>query len=338
MHFFLTGHTGFKGAWLTILLTQAGHKVSGLALDPEPGSLFDRTGLAELLSDDHRGDIRNASLVAAALHDSAPDIVVHLAAQPLVRRSLTEPRLTVETNVIGTFNVLEGVAHTPSVSAHLVITTDKVYRNVQRTEGYREDEPLGGDDPYSASKAMADILIQSWAHCFDNPPIAIARAGNVIGGGDVGSDRLLPDLIRSFAAAEPALIRYPMAVRPWQHVLDCLNGYLMLVDHVLRYRPECEAWNFGPDPSAFASVSTVSDIAARAWGSGATVRIDDANHPREAGLLTLDSTKARRELGWTDRLSLDESINWTIDWTRAVNAGRSPLDVCLEQVRRFKSL
>jgi CDP-glucose 4,6-dehydratase len=338
MHFFLTGHTGFKGAWLTILLTEAGHRVSGLALDPEPGSLFDRAGLSELVSNDHRGDIRDSSLVGGALADSAPDIVVHLAAQPLVRRSFAEPRLTIETNVNGTFNVLEAVSCTPSVRAHLVITTDKVYRNVDRDEGYREDEPLGGDDPYSASKAMADILIQAWAHSFENPPMAIARAGNVIGGGDVGNDRLLPDLMRSFTASQPALIRYPTAVRPWQHVLDCLNGYLMLVEYLLRYRPQCEAWNFGPDSADFASVSTVSDIAARAWGSGAAVLRDEANHPREAGILTLDSTKSRGELGWTDRLSLEESINWTVEWTRNVEAGHSPLDVCLEQVKRFKSL
>lgn len=336
MHFFITGHTGFKGSWLVTMLTQAGHRVSGVALAPEPGSLFEIAGLANRVHHDARGDIRQPKVVRQALQATMPDVVIHLAAQPLVRESYRNPRLTFESNVNGTFNVLESVSRCESVKAQLLITTDKVYRNVGARAGYREDDSLGGLDPYSASKAMADILIQSWAHSFSCPPTGIARAGNVVGGGDIGQDRLLPDLMRSFGLAQPALVRYPSAVRPWQHVLDCLNGYLLLIEHLLRNNPPVEAWNFGPDPAAFASVDEVSRIAAQAWGPQAVVKVDQAVHPREDELLTLDSSKARDQLGWTDRLSLTDAIDWTVAWTRAVAGGQSPLVQTIADVERFE--
>lgn len=335
MHYLITGHTGFKGAWLTLWLTEQGHTVSGLSLDPEPGSLFLAAGLESRLAHDNRCDIRDAEATAAAVRQAGPEIVMHLAAQPLVRESYRDPRGTIETNVNGTLNVLEAVHRADSVEALLVVTTDKVYRNVDRRDGYREDEPLGGDDPYSASKAMADILVQAWVHSFAGPPTAIARAGNVIGGGDASKDRLLPDLIRAFAAGRPAHIRYPDAVRPWQHVLDCLDGYLLLVE-ALRAGHGAGAWNFGPGPESFATVADVSRLVAQHWGDRAEVLVDDSPQPHEAGLLTLDSTRARSELSWTDRLTLAEAIEWTVDWERAARDGRSPLRTTLDQIEEFQ--
>ncbi|MFZ4497882.1 MAG: CDP-glucose 4,6-dehydratase, partial [Candidatus Nanopelagicales bacterium] len=230
MHYLVTGHTGFKGAWMTMWLTSQGHQVSGLALDPEPGALFETAKLHPLLAHDIRADIRDSANVMDALRVTAPDVVIHLAAQPLVRESYLNPRWTFETNVMGTMNVLEAVQQTPSVKTQLIITTDKVYRNVNQVAGYVEPDPLGGDDPYSASKAMADLLTHSWVTSFGGPPTAVARAGNVIGGGDVCKDRLIPDVIAALASGKAPVLRYPNAVRPWQHVLDCINGYLMLVD------------------------------------------------------------------------------------------------------------
>jgi CDP-glucose 4,6-dehydratase len=338
MHYFVTGHTGFKGAWLVLLLSEAGHTVSGMSLDPESGSLFEVAGLASRMAVDGRGDIRDATAVGQALGAASPDVVVHLAAQPLVRESYRDPRFTIETNVNGTFNVLEAVSRTDSVQAHLVITTDKVYRNVNRVEGYREDESLGGSDPYSASKAMADILIQSWTQSFPGVPTAIARAGNVIGGGDVSKDRLLPDLLRSFAAGTPAVIRYPDAVRPWQHVLDCLDGYLLLIQRLLDRGADAGAWNFGPGPASFATVAEVSALAATCWGEGAEVVVDEAGHPHEAAMLTLDASKARSELGWVDRLTLQDAVGWTVSWQQAVRTGASPLEAALGQVVAFAEI
>ena len=335
MHFFLTGHTGFKGAWLILLLTESGHTVSGLSLDPEPGCLFERASLADRMTWDFRSDIRDATATTAALRQASPDVVIHMAAQPLVRQSYREPRLTIETNVNGTFNILEAVSATESGQAHLVVTTDKVYRNVNRVEGYREDEPLGGDDPYSVSKAMADLLVQSWTRSFPGPPTAVARAGNVIGGGDVSKERLLPDILRSFASGEPVEIRYPNAVRPWQHVLDCLHGYLLLVDSVLS-DGTTDVWNFGPGPD---SLATVADIAARSatlWGPPATVILSTDQHVHEAELLTLDSSKARETLGWRDKLTLEDALVWTVSWTKDVAQGSTPLEVSLDHVRRYE--
>lgn len=315
MHYLITGHTGFKGAWLSLLLAERGHTVSGLALDPLNGALFETADVAAILTSDHRVDIRDAASTAAAIRQTAPDVVIHLAAQPLVRESYRDPRTTIDTNVMGTFNVLEAVAGTASVKAHVVITTDKVYRNVNQVAGYVEGDPLGGADPYSASKAMADILTQSWVTSFPGVPTAIARAGNVIGGGDVSRDRLLVDLLASFAAGTPAPIRYPDSVRPWQHVLDCLEGYLALADALLAGGGLGE-WNFGPGEESFVTVAAVADRAAALWGDGASWERDGGDHPHEAGLLALDSAKAERELGWHNKLPFPLSLEWTVDWQR----------------------
>ena len=334
MHVLVTGHTGFKGAWLTLMLLARGHEVTGLSLDPLAGSLFERADVGALLRADVRGDIRDRRSTAEVIAASAPDAVVHLAAQPLVRESYAHPHVTFETNVMGTLSVLEGIAATSSVRAALMITTDKVYRNTGKTSGYVESDPLGGHDPYSASKAMADLMITSWVDSFGGPPTATARAGNVIGGGDVSPDRLLPDLMRGFAAGESVPLRFPDAVRPWQHVLDCLNGYLMLIDAMLA-GAGVGAWNIGPDPAGFRTVREVAERAAADWGDGAHLREAEGSQPHEAALLTLDAGRARRELGWHDRLSVDDAVRWTVDWTRLVQGGASARDVTRRQIEAF---
>jgi CDP-glucose 4,6-dehydratase len=337
VRYLVTGHTGFKGSWLTLLLTQRGDEVCGIALDPEPGSLFERARLDERLAADMRVDIRDGEATCAAIADAAPDMVIHMAAQPLVRASYADPRWTMETNVMGTLSVLEGVRQTPSVRGAVMVTTDKVYRNVGRLDGYVESDPLGGHDPYSASKAMADLLISSWVDSFGGCPTATARAGNVIGGGDISADRLLPDLIRGFAAGEPVGVRNPQAVRPWQHVLDCLHGYLLLADAVAAGRG-AGAWNFGPDPSGFRTVAETADRAVVAWGAPASWFAIGGEHLHEAALLTLDPTHARQALGWRDRLTFDEAVDWTVKWRRQVDAGESALDVTLDQIAAFDAL
>lgn len=334
MHYLLTGHTGFKGSWLTLLLQQLGHEVSGIALDPEPGSLFSRLELQSTFRRDVRLDIRDKSALAKVMSEIHPDVVIHLAAQPLVRESYRDPIGTFETNALGTVNVLHALSGAPTLQGCLVVTTDKVYRNDGRLVGYLESDPLGGDDPYSASKVMADVAAQSWRVSFPGPPIAIARAGNVIGGGDTARDRLVPDLISAFTAEQPALIRNPSAVRPWQHVLDCLHGYLLLVDHVLKQGMEGE-WNFGPDPAGMRTVEELATIAALTWGDGASWQPDDANHPHEAATLTLDASKARDELNWCDRLDFETAVRWTIDWQRQIASGASPLAVTRQQIETY---
>jgi CDP-glucose 4,6-dehydratase len=337
VHYLVTGHTGFKGAWLALMLAERGHQVSGLALDPLPGSLFERAGVSDVLTYDIRQDVREPGGVQRALTQTAPDAVLHLAAQPLVRESYRDPRGTIETNVMGTLNVLEAVAATPSVRALLVVTTDKVYRNVDQEAGYTENDPLGGHDPYSASKAMADLLTQSWVDSFPGCLTAIARAGNVIGGGDVSPERLLPDLMTGFESGKTVEIRYPDAVRPWQHVLDCLNGYLALTDALLAGRGAGE-WNFGPGREGFVTVAKLADLAAELWGAGAGWAPTPGDHPHEAGLLALDATKAEQELGWRNRLGFADSVAWTVEWYRQVSSGASPAGLTRDQLQRFAAL
>lgn len=337
MKYFITGHTGFKGAWLSLLLNESGHELHGLALDPEPGSLFESARVSSLFKRDSRGDVRDAEFTKAAIDQARPDVVIHLAAQPLVRDSYDRPRWTMETNVMGTLSVLEAVAATPGIKAFVAVTTDKVYRNVSQMTGYTESDALGGHDPYSASKAMADILVSSWVSSFPGTPTAIARAGNVIGGGDVSKDRLLPDLIRAFGSGETADVRFPDAVRPWQHVLDCLHGYLLLVDALLEGHGT-GAWNFGPPPESWRTVSELADTAAQAWGGVASWATSASEHPHEAALLMLDSTRARTALHWRDELAFEQAVKWTVEWARNVAAGESARDASLRQIRAFREL
>jgi CDP-glucose 4,6-dehydratase len=337
LHYLVTGHTGFKGAWLTLLLKKKGHTISGIALDPEPGSLFETAQISKLMQHDYRVDIRDRSELSVAIKEINPDVLIHLAAQPLVRRSYREPRETFETNVNGTLNVLEASQKILNLKARLIITTDKVYKNVDRAEGYVETEALGGDDPYSSSKAMADLLTQSWVKSFPAMPTAIARAGNVIGGGDVCEDRLIPDAVRAFSSGKPLHIRYPNAVRPWQHVLDCVNGYLALVDSLLDGQGHGE-WNFGPGPESFVSVGDVSTQAAQYWGQGAEVVVDKGEQLHEANLLALDSRKAIGVLGWGNKLIYPESLGWVIEWEKAALGSMDTLGITNYQIDAFFDL
>jgi CDP-glucose 4,6-dehydratase len=240
------------------------------------------------------------------------------------------------TNVLGTLNVLKASQAVGGVKAQLIVTTDKVYENVGKPTGYVETDPLGGKDPYSASKAMADIATQSWLASFENPPTAIARAGNVIGGGDVCADRLIPDLVRSYCSGQIPQLRAPDSVRPWQHVLDCLNGYLLLVDKILETKVD-GAWNFGPTDLQTKSVADVAEIAGDAWGVDTKWQQDFSPHPHEASQLLLNSDKARRELGWSDKLNFEESIRWTIDWYKNVYDGLDPVKAILKNIWEFES-
>jgi CDP-glucose 4,6-dehydratase len=350
------------------MLTGRGHAVSGLGLDPAPGSLYERARLSELLSGDLRVDIRDAAATREAIEALAPDVVLHLAAQPLVRESYRDPRYTYETNTLGTLNVLQGVESTPSVKAQVVVTTDKVYRNLNQIWGYRESDPLGGVDPYSASKASADLITQSWmAGAGSGIPTAVARAGNVIGGGDVSADRLMVDLVAAFSTGSPVRLRHPEAVRPWQHVLDCLDGYLDLTDALLAGAAEPsdtargdlsggdisygdisggdigsgisgEAFNFGPDARSFVSVGEVATVVASLWGPECVVKIDEGTHVHEATLLTLDSRKAELLLGWRARIAFRDALAWTVAWEKEVRGGGDARAVSIAQIDQFQSL
>ena len=337
MRVLVTGHTGFKGAWLSLWLTRRGHSVVGLSLDPEPGSLFERADIASCVEIDARGDVREGARVLQVVEEAEPEVIVHMAAQSLVRSSYADPRWTVETNVFGTLSVLEAISAVSSVRVAVIVTTDKVYRNVGQPGGYREEDALGGHDPYSASKAMADILTESWTASFPGKAIGVARAGNVIGGGDINTDRLMPDVLRSLGAGEPIRLRYPNAIRPWQHVLDCLSGYLTLLDALLDGQGQ-GAWNFGPDPTAFRTVHETAELAGKAWRSDGAWVLDSGDHPHEADFLTLDATRARSELGWKDRLSFEEAVEWTVGWERQVRGGDSALNASLEQIDRYEAL
>jgi CDP-glucose 4,6-dehydratase len=336
MHYLITGHTGFKGTWLSLLLVERGHTVSGISLDPEENALFTRVNDLKYLKNDIRCDIRESKKIEVHFRDLNPDVVIHLAAQSLVRESYKSPMETFETNVTGTLNVLKASQQINDLKAQLIITTDKVYKNLGKKKGYVETDVLGGRDPYSASKAMADIATQSWLASFDSPPSAIARAGNVIGGGDVCADRLVPDLVRSYSAGLTPRLRSPNSVRPWQHVLDCLNGYLMLVDSVIQKNTE-GAWNFGPDENQFKSVADVASMAGTLWGRGKKWENDLGDHPHEAPLLILDSNKARKELGWSDKLNFEESIQWTMSWYKNVYDGLDPAREILRNIWEFES-
>jgi CDP-glucose 4,6-dehydratase len=336
MHFLITGHTGFKGAWLCMLLHARGHNVSGISLEPETDSLFIQANVQKFLERDIRCDINESIKLTSHFNETKPYVVIHLAAQALVRESYKNPITTFETNVMGTLNVMKASQQLRDLKAQLIITTDKVYKNINKKSGYVETEALGGQDPYSASKAMADIATQSWLSSFENPNTAIARAGNVIGGGDVCADRLIPDLISSYSSGLTPKLRAPNSVRPWQHVLDCLNGYLTLVDALIKNNAD-GAWNFGPDENQLKTVADVANIAGAVWGAERSWESDLGNHPDEASMLILNSNKARTELEWTAKLSFEESVKWTIDWYKNVHEGKNPLEETLRNIRDFES-
>lgn len=340
---FLTGHTGFKGGWLTLWLRALGAEVCGFSLPPSTDpDLFGAARIREACYS-ILGDIRDLPALERGFRDFGPDIVLHLAAQPLVRRSYQDPLETYSTNVMGAAHVLDIVRRIPGVQAALIVTTDKCYENLEQIAPYRETDRLGGRDPYSNSKACAELVTQSyWWSYFStagSPAVASARAGNVVGGGDWSPDRLVPDLMQAFAAGRPAILRNPDAVRPWQHVLEPCCGYLLAVEHILRTRAAGpSAWNFGPDPEGNVAVGEFAAGLAAAWGEDAhyEVRRDPAA-VHEATLLTLDHNKARTDLGWRPRWSLATTLTKTADWYRAHKGGGDMQAVCEQQLSDYVS-
>jgi CDP-glucose 4,6-dehydratase len=332
----LTGHTGFKGAWLALLLARLGAEVNGLALDPIEGALFTKANVAAVLASDHRVDIRSRDAVEATIRDVRPDFVFHLAAQPLVRESYVMPLETFDTNVMGTLHVLNA-ARTVGARGVLVITTDKVYRNEEVFWGYREPDALGGDDPYSASKACAEIATHAMRGVAPDLPIATARAGNVLGGGDVSADRLVPDLFRGSAVGEVTQIRNPGSVRPWQHVLDPLWGYVLIAEGLLR--GECRrGWNLGPDSNDLMTVGQVADTVCGLLEGDAAWAQDGDDHPHEAGLLLLDSTLARLELDWVPRIDARATLRWSVEWEQGFRQGADARALTEADIDRYLDL
>jgi CDP-glucose 4,6-dehydratase len=335
---FLTGHTGFKGSWLALWLSSLGARVTGFSLPDDEAELRRRKAFCPDVASVY-GDIRDYGRLEKALLEAAPDVVFHLAAQPLVRLSYEAPRETYAANVMGTAHLLEAVRSHGKVGAAVIITTDKCYEDKKWPWAYRENDTLGGHDPYSSSKSCAELVSASYRDSFFSSPgacaVATARAGNVIGGGDWAADRLIPDMVRAFTAGKQIHLRRPDAVRPWQHVLEPLAGYLLLAESAYRDASFAGSWNFGPsDPRAY-SVGWVTRRFAENWGPDAGWTRDEGPHPHETGLLRLDCSKALQVLGWRPLLDIDTALKWTADWYRRHAAGESPLTLCLEQIERY---
>lgn len=341
---FITGHTGFKGAWLSLWLQSLGSEVTGYALTPPTHpSLFELCKVDELV---HSiiADIRDGEKLDKTMQAASPEVVIHMAAQPLVRESYKNPVDTYATNVMGTVNLFEAVRKCDSVKAVVNVTTDKCYENKEWVWGYRENEPLGGYDPYSSSKACSEMVTSAYRNSFFNPEdydihgvsLASARAGNVIGGGDWADDRLISDCIRALLKNDKIMIRSPHAVRPWQHVLEPLSGYLVLAQKLYEDgRKYVGAWNFGPDDADAMPVEWIVNRLCKKWGNGASYEIDKCVHPHEAHHLKLDCSKARKELGWHPRWNLEKAIDGIIEWTMAYKEKLDMREVCLNQIKDY---
>lgn len=339
----MTGHTGFKGGWLALWLHSLCAEVHGYALPPATDpNLFQVANIGEYMASSTLGDIRDAECLKKALQSACPEIILHLAAQPLVGEGYKHPVDTYATNVMGTVHLLEAARASRSIRAIVVVTTDKCYENRESPTGYRENDPLGGADPYSNSKACAELVTSAYRQSYfstpDAPHIASARAGNVIGGGDWSPDRLVPDILRAFADHQPARLRRPQALRPWQHVLEPLAGYLILAETLYRAPYVAHAWNFGPSESDCISVSAVADLLASQWAHGACWEAEASDFPHETSLLRLDATQAREALGWHSRWNLSTALRATVDWHRAWLAGQDMRDFTLEQIRQYQSI
>ena len=343
----VTGHTGFKGSWLSIWLHELGAKVIGVSLEPySEKDNYVLSGIGQKIEADMRADIRDEECIKDLFAKYRPEIVFHLAAQPLVRLSYVEPVETWQTNVMGTINVMEAIRTTDSVKAGVMITTDKCYENREQMHAYTEDDPMGGYDPYSSSKGAAEIAISSWRRSFMNPKdyekhhkmIASVRAGNVIGGGDWAKDRIIPDCIRSIEADTPIPIRNRQAVRPWQHVLEPLSGYLLLAQKMYE-EPQayCEGWNFGPQMDSVVPVWEVAEKLIGAYGKGTLLDQSDPNAVHEANLLMLDITKAKQRLGWHPRMNIDECVKLTADWYKKYRQ-TDVYRLCVDEINYYCSL
>jgi len=342
---FITGHTGFKGSWLCLWLHKLGAAVTGYALDPPTNpSLFELCKINQLV-ESTIADVRDGSLLTKAMLAAQPDIVIHMAAQPLVRDSYKIPVETYAINVMGTVNLFDAVRKCGSVKAVINVTTDKCYENKEREWGYREDEPLGGYDPYSNSKACSELVTSAYRSSYFNPRdyaahgvgIASARAGNVLGGGDWATDRLVPDCVRAILKNEKVIIRNPQAIRPWQHVLEPLAGYLMLAQKLYEDGPRySEAWNFGPDDSDAKPVEwLVKELCAK-WGNNASYMVDPGKHPHEAHYLKLDCSKAKTAIGWRPLWDLEKAINSIIEWTKTYAGKGDVTAACMRQIEEYE--
>ncbi len=344
---FLTGHTGFKGGWLALWLSRQGAIVTGYALAPSTQPSLHALTRQAATAHSVIADIRDLDALRRAMAACSPDIVFHLAAQPLVRRSYVDPVETYSTNVMGTVNLLEAVRACASVRSVVIVTSDKCYENREWPWGYRENEPMGGYDPYSNSKGCSELVAASYRSSFFNEArhaehgvaLATARAGNVIGGGDWSDDRLVPDLLRAFGENRPAEIRNPFAVRPWQHVLEPLRGYMMLAEKLYADGPAwAQAWNFGPHDSDARPVSWIADKLVSIWGGAAQWRTEARDdHPHEATWLKLDCSKARQSLGWIPRWDLRRSLGAIVEWQQAWLGGRDMTQFTLEQIEQYES-
>jgi CDP-glucose 4,6-dehydratase len=341
----ITGHTGFKGGWLAAWLARLGAQATGLALEPDTEPSFYRLCRMSERVCSLIADVRDGAAVREVMQRAEPEVVFHLAAQAIVRRSYRHPVETFATNVMGTVHVLEAARHTPSVRSVVIITSDKCYAVRDGPWGYRETERLGGDDPYSASKACAEIVTAAYRRSFlndsgRNVPTASARAGNVIGGGDWAEDRLVPDVIRALQKGQPVRLRHPTAIRPWQHVMDALAGYLLLAERLFEGESLWrDAWNFGPAPEDWIPVSALTEMLIRAWGSGNWQAEGKASDDREAPSLRLDATKAQHVLGWHRRLALQEALGLTVEWYQAaaLDPQKDLYELTCEQIAHYEN-
>jgi len=335
----ITGHSGFKGGWLSLMLMREGAQVAGLSLPPETDpNLFSVAGIGAAL-DSHFGDIRSPEFVNHVFAAVQPEVVFHLAAQALVRRSYADPVGTYATNVLGTVNVMEAMRQTGSVRALVNVTSDKCYENREVIWAYREHDPMGGSDPYSSSKGCAELVAASYRKAFfDGNKLVSVRAGNVVGGGDWSMDRLVPDCIRAFSRGEQVLLRNPDSLRPWQHVLEPLSGYLMVAELLLSGKPVESAYNFGPSTEETHPVEKMVSGLARYWGGAAGWAHDAKPTPAESKILLLDSTLARVNLGWRPKLNFEECLSWTVEWYKRHRAGENMYEFTCRQIERFRSL
>jgi CDP-glucose 4,6-dehydratase len=343
----LTGHTGFKGSWMSLWLQSMGANVVGYALAPPTNpSLFEVAEVAKGMTS-IIGDIRDLDKLQAVFAENSPEIVIHMAAQPLVRYSYQNPVETYSTNVMGTVHLLEAIRNTPSVKAVVNITTDKCYENREWIWGYRENEPMGGYDPYSNSKGCAELVSAAYRSSFFNVndyahhgvALATVRAGNVIGGGDWAQDRLIPDILKAFELGNFVDIRNPQAIRPWQHVLEPIRGYLTLAEQLFECGTDfAEGWNFGPNDEDAKPVGWIVEKMASMWGEGAQWKIDDGKHPHEASYLKLDISKARSRLNWNPKLSLNDALALIIDWSKQLQAGADMRQITLSQIHAYQTL
>jgi CDP-glucose 4,6-dehydratase len=343
----ITGHTGFKGSWISLWLQQLGAEVIGYSLEPPTSpSMFDLAGIGDGMTS-IIGDIRDYKNLEKIVNKYRPEIILHMAAQALVRRSYQDPTGTIEANVMGTVNILNTARAVDTVRVVTVVTSDKCYENQEWVWGYRETDPMGGHDPYSASKGCAEIVTAAFRDSYFDPKkfkehgvaIASVRAGNVIGGGDWAEDRLIPDIVRSIVDGKPVFIRYPHAIRPWQHVLDPLNGYMRLMEKLWEDGELYGgAWNFGPSNDYIMPVGQLTERIVELWGAGASWEKDEGNHPHEANYLKLDCSKARSELSWKPKLDLIKTVDWTVDWYKGHFDKKDARSLTLEQINEFERI